>query len=103
MRLRLIFALVGLLLSLPAQAQDIDLSCPELAKQMIERLSAEELMVPGGQVRERAQAISHELCSGAQATAQEQFEQGKREALDNWFMESSGGKAGNKRLKNFKR
>ena len=56
-----------------------------------------------GDVQQRARAIGLELCTGAQTTAEQQHEQDKQKALDNWFMEATGDKPGNTRLKNFKR
>jgi hypothetical protein len=102
------FTLPGCLLLLamcpPVHAGAIDLQCEELAKQMIERFTAEGLLATSaGDVQQRARAIGLELCTGAQATAEEQHEQDKQKALDNWFMEAPGDKPGNKRLKNFKR
>jgi hypothetical protein len=88
---------------LPAHAQDIDLDCEVLAEQMIERLSAEGLLVPEAADGRRARAIGMELCGGAEASAQQQHEVGKQEALDNWFTEKRVDKPGNRRLRNLKR
>jgi hypothetical protein len=88
---------------LPVHAQDIDLDCETLAEQMIERLSAEGLLVPDPADGQRARAIGVELCSGAETSAQEQHEVGKQEAMDQWFWENKPDKPGNKRLKNLKR
>jgi hypothetical protein len=85
------------------QAQGIDLECEVLAGQMIERLTAEGLLVSGAADRQRAQEIGMELCSGAEESAQQQHEVGKKEALDNWFFEERPDKPGNRRLKNLKR
>jgi hypothetical protein len=103
-----IFTLPGCLLLLaactPAHAAAIDLQCGELAKQMIERFTEEGLLASSaGDVQQRARAIGLELCTGAQATAEQQHEQDKQKALDNWFFEATGDKPGNKRLKNLKR
>ena len=89
--------------ALPAHAQDIDLDCETLAEQMIERLSAEGLLTPAAADRQRARAIGLELCGGAQASAQQQHEIGKQEAVDNWFLEKQPEKAGNRRLRNLKK
>ena len=102
------FILPGCLLLLaicpPVHAEAIDLQCEELAKQMIERFTAEGLLASSAvDVQQRARAIGLELCTGAQTTAEQQHEQDKQKALDNWFMEAPGDKPGNKRLKNFKR
>jgi len=88
----------------PLHAEAIDLQCEELAKQMIERFTTEGLLASSaGDVQQRARAIGLELCTGAQASAEQQHEQDKQKALDNWFMEATGDKPGNTRLKNFKR
>jgi hypothetical protein len=88
----------------PVHADAIDLQCEELAKRMIERLTAEGLLVSTAEdAQQRARAIGLELCTGAQATAEQQHEQDKQQALDNWFLEATGGKPGNKRLKDLKR
>ena len=90
-------------ISLPVHAQDIDLDCEKLAEQMIERLSAEGLLVEDAAGSQRARAIGMELCGGAEASAQQQHEVGKQEALDHWLWENKPDKPGNKRLKNLKR
>jgi hypothetical protein len=88
----------------PVHAEAIDLQCEDLAKQMIERLSTEGLLASSTEdAQQRARAIGLELCTGAQATAEQQHEQDKQKALNNWFMEAPGDKPGNERLKNFKR
>ena len=88
----------------PVHAEAIDLQCEDLAKQMIERLGAEGLLASSTEdAQQRARAIGLELCTGAQATAEQQHEQDKQKALNNWFMEAPGDKPGNERLKNFKR
>jgi len=84
---------------LPAHAGDIDLRCGTLAQRMIERLSGEGLLDLSGDNRQRARAIALELCAKAETSARRQHEEGKRQALSNWFFESSGGKPGNKRLR----
>jgi hypothetical protein len=94
-----------LLVVCPAvQAAAIDLQCEQLATQLIERLDAEGLLSSSkGDAQQRARAIGMDLCAGAQASAEQQHEQDKQKALDNWWLESTGGKPGNERLKNFKR
>jgi hypothetical protein len=101
------FPLPGCLLLLavatPVHAEAIDLQCEELANRMIERLTAAGLgLICRGRAA-RARAIGLELCTGAQATAEQQHEQDKQKALDNWFLEAPGDKPGNKRLKDLKR
>ena len=102
------FTIPGCLLLLtagaPVHADAIDLQCEELAKRMIERLTAEGLLASSDEAaQQRARAIGLELCTGAQATAEQQHEKDKQQALDNWFLEATGGKPGNKRLKDLKR
>ena len=86
-----------------ASAGEIDLDCETLSEQMVERLDAEGLLIQTGAVRQRALAITLELCGGAEESAEEQHEAGKQQALDNWFFENHPEKPGNKRLKNLKR
>jgi len=87
-----------------AQAAAIDLQCEELTKQLIGRLDAEGLLsASAGDAQQRARAIGLELCTGAQASAEQQHEQDKQKALDNWWLEAPGDKPGNERLKTFKR
>jgi hypothetical protein len=82
----------------------IEEKCSYPSYTLIERLAAEGLLASStGDAPPRARAIGLELCTGAQATAEQQHAQDKQEALDNWFLEASGDKPGNKRLKNLKR
>lgn len=102
------FPLPGCLLLLavatPVHAEAINLQCEELANRMIERLTAAGLLASSVEdAQQRARAIGLELCTGAQATAEQQHEQDKQKALDNWFLEAPGDKPGNKRLKDLKR
>jgi hypothetical protein len=97
-------SLLLLAVSTPLHAAAIDLQCEELAKRMIERFTAEGLLASStGDAQQRARAIGLELCTGAQADAEQQHEQDKQKALDNWFFEAPGDKPGNERLKTFKR
>jgi len=84
-------------------AEGIDLDCEGLSKQLLDRLDAEGLLAQSEPDRQRAFAITRELCGGAETSAQQQHETGKQEAMDNWFFETQPEKAGNKRLKNLKR
>jgi len=84
-------------------AGGIDLDCETLSKQMVDRLDAEGLLTQAEPDRQRALAITLDLCGGAEESAQQQHETGKQEALDNWFLEKRPEKPGNKRLKNLKR
>ncbi|MBT8122714.1 MAG: hypothetical protein KJO10_09290 [Gammaproteobacteria bacterium] len=70
---------------------------------MIERLSADGLLVQQADTGQRARSIGLALCGGAEASAQQQHEAGKQKALDNWFLQKQPDKAGNKRLRNLKR
>jgi len=84
-------------------ATGIDLDCETLSKQMVDRLYAEGLLTQSEPDRQRALAITLDLCGGAEESAQQQYEAGKQEALDNWFFEKNPEKPGNKRLQNLKR
>ena len=79
----------------------IDLNCESQASQLIEQLSQAGLLVAGSEPQ--ARTISLELCTDAEQSAQAQHEEGKKEAIENWFFESTGGKPGNERLKRLKR
>ncbi len=84
-------------------ADGIDLDCEAFSEQLLDRLDAEGLLTGSGSDRQRALAITRDLCSGTEASAQQQHEVEKQQALDNWFFEERPEKAGNKRLKNLKR
>jgi len=86
-----------------AFAGGIDLDCETLSRQMLDRLDAEGLLVQSEPGRQRALAITLDLCRNTEASAQQQHEAGKQELLDNWFFENHPEKPGNKRLKNLKR
>ncbi|MEN8204536.1 MAG: hypothetical protein ABFS24_00875 [Pseudomonadota bacterium] len=90
-------------ISYSALAEGINLDCEALSKQIVDRLDAEGLLAQSEPGRQRAFAITRDLCSGTELSAQQQHEAGKQEALDNWFFEKQPEKAGNKRLKNLKR
>ncbi len=93
-----------LLASFPvAYGADIDLQCEQLSNTLIERFHREGLLPANGEGALRAQEIAQDVCAGAEAQAQQQHEEGKKEALSNWLFESTGGKSGNKRLLNHKR
>jgi hypothetical protein len=84
-------------------AEGIDLDCDEFSRQLVDSLDAEGLISQSETDRQRALAITRDLCSGTEVTAQQQHEAEKQEALDSWFFENQPDKAGNKRLKNLKR
>ena len=86
-----------------AYAEGIDLECEAFSEQLVDRLEAEGLLAQSEPDRQRALTISRDLCSGTEASAQQQHEVEKQEAMDNWFFETQPEKAGNKRLKNLKR
>ncbi len=89
-------------ISLPVHAETIDLRCEELAGKIIERLSDDGLLAESVTDQQRARVISYELCSNTQQSAQQQHEDSLQKALKNFIFESTGGKAGNKRLKRLK-
>ncbi|MCG6900795.1 MAG: hypothetical protein LJE75_12460 [Gammaproteobacteria bacterium] len=91
------------IISYGAFAGGIDLDCETLSEQMVDRLDAEGLLLATESGRQRALAITLDLCGGAEESAEQQSEVEKQRALDNWFFENHPEKAGNKRLKNLKR
>jgi len=96
-------AMVLAVVSQCAFAAGIDLDCETLSRQMVDRLDAEDLLIQTDPARQRALAITLDLCGGAEESAQQQNEEEKRQALDNWFFENHPEKPGNKRLRNLKR
>jgi len=85
-----------------AFAGSIDLDCRTLSEEMVDRLDAEGLLSQSEAGRQRALAITQDLCGDAEESAQQQHETEKQEALDNWFFEKHPEKSGNKRLRNLK-
>jgi hypothetical protein len=96
-------ALALAIISYGTFAGGIDLDCETLSEQMVERLDAEGLLIQTESGRQRALAITLDLCGGAEESAEQQSEVEKQQALDNWFFEKRPEKPGNKRLKNLKR
>jgi hypothetical protein len=96
-------ALALAIISYDTFAGGIDLDCETLSEQMVERLDAEGLLIQTESGRQRALAITLDLCGGAEESAEQQSEVEKQQALDNWFFEKRPEKPGNKRLKNLKR
>ncbi|MGB5540008.1 MAG: hypothetical protein WBO37_07975 [Gammaproteobacteria bacterium] len=96
-------AMVLAVVSHGALAEGIDLDCETLSRQVVDRLNAEGLLAQSEPGRQRALAVTLDLCRGTEVSAQQQHEAGKQEALDNWFFEQRPEKPGNKRLKNLKR
>jgi hypothetical protein len=104
MKSRLLVLPLFLGFALTAHAGDIDLQCESMAGKLIGRLADEGLLTSTGKdAQQRARAIGMELCTGAQATAEQQHEAAEKQRQDNWFFDANGDKAGNKRLKNLKR
>ncbi|MGB5306173.1 MAG: hypothetical protein WBO57_08020 [Gammaproteobacteria bacterium] len=87
----------------PAYAGTIDLSCEDLANQMIGRLANEGLLDQSAESYQRARKISLELCADAEEMAEQQHEADKQDTLKNWITQPTGGKPGNERLKRLKR
>jgi len=98
-----VIASILLLSSVSVVAEPIDLQCEALAVKMVKRLAADGLLNNAENVQQRATDISIELCTGVEKTAQIQAEADKENALKNWLLNNTGGKPGNKRLKNLKR
>ena len=84
-------------------AAGIDLDCETLSEQMVNRLNAEGLLIQTESGRQRALAITLDLCGGAEESAEQQSEVEKQQALHNWIFEKHPEKRGNKRLKNLNR
>ncbi len=78
----------------------INLECDNAATVLTEQLSRDGLLIGDPEAPERAHAIALELCAQAQMSATAQHQAQKQQALDNWFVEYSADKAGNRRLKN---
>lgn len=100
----LVMAFTGMLIGNPlpvlAAETGIDLDCENYASQLIKELSGAGLLIEGG--AKQAKTISTDMCSATEETIQEQHEVAKQKAIDDWFFQSTGKKAGNKRLKKFK-
>ncbi|MEZ5542104.1 MAG: hypothetical protein R3F42_08675 [Pseudomonadota bacterium] len=96
-------ALLLALLGHGTHAAGIDLDCETRSRQTLERLDAAGLLNRDEPDRQRALAVILEQCRGTEATARQQHETGKQEALDNWFFEQHTEKEGNRRLQRLKR
>ena len=103
MKYRNVIACIVIFASSPLMAEGIDLQCEVLAVKMVKRLADDGLLSSTENVQQRATDISLELCSGVEKTAQVQADADKKNALKDWLINSTGGKPGNKRLKNLKR
>jgi len=97
-----VLAMVLTLSSHGAFAEGIDLDCETFSRQLADRLDTDGLLVRPETDRQRVLAITRDLCRGTEASARQQHEAGKQEALENWFFEDHPEKPGNKRLKNLK-
>lgn len=78
----------------------INLQCDKAASSLTEQLSRDGLLVTDPDAHARARAIALALCAQAQTSAVAQHQAQKQQALDNWFVEYSADKAGDRRLKN---
>lgn len=97
-----IFLSLTMFMSVPVQVQAIDLDCEVLADDVLKQLSAAGLLSGGQDGVEQANTIIMTSCRGAEESADEQLEASKQDWLNNWLFENTGGKPGNKRLKNLK-
>jgi hypothetical protein len=79
--------------------QTIDVQCDAVIQSFIGHLTKEKLVTtgPGGQAR--IKEIALELCSETEKSVQQQHEQRKEQALENWFFEHHADKPGNRRLR----
>ena len=85
------------------QAQAINLDCNVLTTDVLQQL-ADTGLLSGGEVgKEQAHTIIMTSCRGAEASAEKQHADSKKEWVKNWLFENTGGKPGNKRLRNLKR
>ena len=89
-----------LFFTVPAQA--IDLNCDVLTTTMIKRLNDEGLLINNSDGQQQAKQIVLSSCMTAENSAQVQLEATKKSWVKNWLLEDTGGKPGNKRLKNLK-
>ena len=95
----LCLALLGF--ALPAQAEQINLECQQLARQMVSQLIKEGLVRNSAQTAQRAEAITISLCTNAEVSAQQQHEAGKQRAIYDWIWQERPETSGHKRLKKF--
>lgn len=91
------------LFSLPVWAEGIDLDCEKLAGQMVDELISEGLLGNSPTTIERAQSITASLCTDAEVSAQQQYEEGKQKALTDWLWQDRPETDGHRRLKRLKR
>jgi len=100
-RIVVLLLMVGFIPS--AHAGDINLGCENLARTMVKRLASEGLLLEEKNSEQRAVDIALSSCMTAESSAQHQLKESKKSWLKNWLLEDTGGKPGNKRLKNLKR
>lgn len=81
----------------------IDLDCDALAARLVAQLHSDGLLREGADSQARAASIGRQLCQGAEQTARSQHAVESENTIRNWLLEDSSRKAGNKRLRNFKR
>ncbi len=90
--------LLFLLFAGVAVAEGVDLACDSFSRDLVSDISEKKLFVETADL-EQARVVVMTACEQAQQSAQLQFEQGRQQALENWFLEDLGGKPGNERLK----
>jgi len=99
-----VFVLFLCLVSFSAQAEEIDLNCKALAKDIVNQLSQEGLLANKVNNTERALAISLKLCAGTQETVQKQVDSTlERVIKEISILGTDERKSGNKRLLKHKR
>ncbi len=82
----------------PVGAEGIDLACDGFSRDVVRDISERKLFAETADL-EQARIAVETACERAQQSARSQYEEGRRQALQNWFMEDMGGKPGNERLK----
>lgn len=79
--------------------QTINVRCDEIIQAFVERLITEELVTLAATGQARVKEIALGLCSETEKSIQQQHEQVKQRAIENWFFEYHPDKPGNRRLK----
>ncbi|OUS10037.1 hypothetical protein A9Q89_11880 [Gammaproteobacteria bacterium 53_120_T64] len=90
--------LLSLIFSNPALAS-IDAQCERISTLLIQQLNAENLIRENSAGQGRIKEIALSLCAETQQRVEEQHQEDKAKALENWFFESHPEKPGNRRLK----
>ena len=101
-RLFLLACLFSVSISATA-AEGIELDCDRLANDLIWQLGKEGLLQDKEDAGPRARKIVMTSCMTAEVSAQQQLKENKESWLKNWLLEDTGGKPGNKRLRNLKK